>query len=215
MKQCGSRDLDPCNLPGAFPDIGRLAGFAERFQRRPSVHFFAGRGPGTPCPPSPPVFGPGAHGVTRPTGDSIQYQLAYEPERRSPTRRVVVIRPATRRIGVRRSASPVKSGTVSKCARRPERRAHPRIVNVAQPSTAASSGSVPLPGPVVRWIRAARPMKYIPPDAPQTLPSLFHGARRRPNPQARTPAPHFCQRTRRTVRGCAPGQRMCVDSCGK
>jgi hypothetical protein len=55
-------------------------------------------------------------------------------------------------------------------------------VLVAQPSTAAGSGGVSLPGPEVCWIRAAR---------------------RRPNPQARTPAPRFCRAMIRTVSSCA------------
>ena len=57
------------------------------------------------------------------------------------------------------------------------------MVHVAQPSTAAGSGSVSLPGPTVHWLRAAR---------------------RRWNPQARTPALRFCPAVIGTVSSCTP-----------
>ena len=68
--------------------------------------------------------------------------------------------------------------------------AHLDPVLVAQPSTAAGSGSVSLPGPTSRWIRAAR---------------------RRSNPQARTPALRCCRVMVRTVSSCAFHRRAQLD----
>jgi hypothetical protein len=73
----------------------------------------------------------------------------------------------------------------------PTRRVHLDTFLVARPSTAAGSGSVSLPGPTVRRIRSAR---------------------RRSNPQARTPALRFCHMMIRTVSRCTPTRRKTKSS---